>query len=142
MDTLWKIECEYRYQLLYRKYIIFLISFIFIIIPIFYQLISGQKFWENNSIILFFIMGFYGFVLLMGDLVFSLVRKVPGIATGYYKRHERGFNWMFIIVITISVVLIFYWIFGVGAVGPIIGGVAVLGIRWWIDNKIAKKPVK
>jgi hypothetical protein len=129
---------EFLYNRLYRRYVLFFVSTICFLIPIFYQLILSEKFMENNFISFFWVIGFYGYAILFYDILQATLKEIPGKVSIHYKKYEFYYNFAFMLFFIFIGIGFFYVIFGISAVGPIIGGLFVLGIKWWIDNKITK----
>ena len=99
----------------------------------------SKPFWEQNFILALFFIGMYGYLFLFAYIIGIIVGEIGGKVSNSYRNHKYYYNLGFIIIVTISAILIFYAFFGMGAVGPIIGSVAALAIKWYWENKI-KKP--
>jgi hypothetical protein len=66
------------------------------------------------------------------------MREYGGAVAIHYKKYESVYNLLFISIVTAPLLVVFYLVFGLGAVGPVIGGIAAYAIKWWLDHKVQK----
>ena len=134
-----KTYLQDKYSKLLVMLAVFFISTICLLVSLFYQTISSQKFWEQNYILPFFIIGAYGYTFIFGLMIALFIKEYGGTVSNHYKKYEFVYNLIFILIVTISLLAIFYVIFGLGAIGPILGSLAALAIKWWIEHKVQKQ---
>ena len=127
------------FQKLYARYVFFFMFTIFLLVPIFYQLILSQKFWEQSSIFVFFVLGVYGYVFLIVDVIQTNLKGISGFISENYKKNETKFNYLVLILLIIISIPIFFFIFGLSYLASMATGLLLFAITWWIDHKIAKK---
>ena len=134
-----KTPLQNNYTKLIGMFAIFYSSTMFLLIAFFYQIVTSQKFWEQNIVLLLFVVGLYGFALTGAGIIRLLINEYGGALANHYKKYEFYYSLVFISIVTLSLLAIFYFIFGLGAIGPIIGSIAALGIKTWIERKLPKQ---
>ena len=134
-----KTELHYKYTRLLMAFSAFFISTICLLIPLFYQIITSNNFWKHIYILSFFIIGVYGYAFIFSFILAILIKEYGGRISVHYKKYESIYNLIFIAMVTAPLLVIFYIVFGIGAVGPVIGGIAMYAIKWWLDHKVQKQ---
>lgn len=137
-----------KITLLSLRYALLVICTILFLIPIFYQLTYDQKFILQPSLVSLFFIAFYGYLILiadiLGDIIVGLlkiyIKTYPDILA-HYKKYEKIYNPIFFIVLTILIILIISFFFGFDAVKEIVIALILYLLWWFWENKVNKKPI-
>ena len=148
-----EIQNKIKISDLFLLFELMVISTVLVLLPIFYQTFFLQPFYLQNSMIISFFLGLFGYIILIIDLisrfVVIIIEKAPPILLNglkkiidAYKKHDTLYGYIFLLIMATILVIAIYSAAGIAPALAIIGSLIVTFILKPLYDKISKNPKK
>jgi len=128
-----------NFSYLKLRYGLIVISTSLLLIPIFYQFLLNQAFIKISYLQPLFVLGVFGYVILLADVLSDIFQIAVSIFVSSYKIHKPLLNKFFFGIVAFVVFLPFYVVWGLDAVKDILIALAIILLAWGWNKWIGKK---
>lgn len=126
-------------EYVYNRLTTFFISTFLILISLSYTVFAAKQFGEDLIIIILFLGGFVGYLILSMSMIRYYLREVPGKLNIYYRRHDQFYDYLITAFFIIVALIVQYVIFGGNSLLPISGEIIMIIIGFALHYINKKK---